>query len=721
MERKTFEKKMKVFTLLLAVFFLAILGRLGYLQLVQAEKYKTLATMNHVRLIPAQAPRGEIFDRNGTKIVGSRPVYVVNVTDQELKGNSFVLNLGRAGDWNDSRLETLAGTIWQDDAYFGDSQIADEASIKQSIDQVRKDLIKKREDKKNADNFSIVLLSPETLDKLKQVEPYLPAIAIESRTDAVSNMVQIILQDENYIGKTTFSELQREFRKRKKEAKPHEYVQLAKDVTYETVVKVTERQLDFPGISIDVEPVRFYPYNNLMPQVLGYVREIRQEQLEAKKDQGYRMGDLYGQVGLENIYEEYLKGTRGAREVEVDAQGRPVRELGVREPVPGNNLKLTVDYKLQMVAQEGLKKSVERAKQLGYTKGAGSRPINAAAVVQDVNTGAILAMASLPDYDLNLFSGQLSGATYNELASSKALVNHAIQTTYVPGSTFKMVVATALLEKGVADKSSSISDPGYYKHKRDWKPGGHGSAINIVKALKYSCDTYFYIFGAKLGPQSMEEYAKQYGLGQLTGIDLPGEEAGLIASPERDYKIWHENPNYPQSVTDWEEKWIEDDSMSMSIGQQESKFTALQLVNYVSAVANGGTLYRPQLVEKIVSPEGKLLQKYYPEIIRKVQASPETLEIVREGMHEVAINGGTGAFVFAGAPYTLAAKTGTAEAGGGNHGLFVAFAPYEKPEVSVAVIIEYGGTGSGVAGPAARQILDAYFANKSPGGSPAVN
>ncbi|MFZ5631797.1 MAG: penicillin-binding protein 2 [Bacillota bacterium] len=609
MERKVLEKKMKILICLLAVFFLLLLARLAYMQIIEANRYRTLATQNHQRLITVEAPRGEIVDRNGVRIVSNKPVYTVSL-----------IYLGQ----QDAKLviKHLAALLEGENSFQG-----------MTAEQIEKD--------------------------------------IEEKIKGHQRL--------------------------------YEPVRVAVNVSQETVNRIEEQRLELPGVNIDIEPVRSYPYGDLLGEVLGYVREITGEQLEAHKDEGYHMGDSFGQVGLENTYESYLRGIDGARQVEVDAQGRPVRNLGFKQPVPGNNLVISVDHRLQRVAQDAVASAIQQARHYGYAKVPAGKTISGAAVVIDVNTGEVLAMASIPSYDLNIFSGSLTAMKYNELLSTGALRNHAIQSTYTPGSTFKMATATALLENKIVDINTSIFDPGYYKYKRDWKPGGHG-VVNVVKALKDSCDTFFYTFGAIAGPDRMGKYAAEYGLGQVTGIDLPGEETGRVASRELKKKIWAGN--------EWESQWHEYDSMDMAIGQQETKVTAVQLANYTATIANGGTMYRPRLAQKVIAPDGTELKVFQPEVIKKVNVSKETLDIVRQGMHEVAIDGGTAAGAFWGAPYTAAAKTGTAELGDAAknaHALFTAFAPYEKPEVAVSVIIEYGGKGSAIGGPVARKILDTYF------------
>lgn len=525
-------------------------------------------------------------------------------------------------------------------------------------------------------------------------------------TDRIVNILANLLVGEKVfqgLGVEQIKE-QMEEKIRGKKLRLYEPVHVAVGVSLEAVARIEEHRLDLPGVVIDVQPVRDYPLGDLLAPVLGYVGEIEQEQLEKNKDKGYQMGDNFGKTGLENQYEEYLKGKRGARLVEVDALGRPVRDLGMEPPTPGNNLVLTVDSRLQRAAQDALAKGIANAVTVGKAKVPPGKTLNGAAVVLDVKTGEVLAMASFPSYDPSVFARGITTKEYRQLTESGALRNHAIETTYIPGSTFKMVTATSLLEGGIVKPETTISDPGYYKYKRDWKPEGHGR-VDLRRALMVSCDTFFYMFGAQAGPELMGTYARDYGLGEKTGIDLPGEEAGQVPSPELKKEIWSGN--------EWESQWHEYDSMDMAIGQQENKYTPLQLANYMAAVANGGKVYRPHLVKKVVSPDGKTIASFSPQLVHQANVSPATIKIIQEGLHMVTLPPeGTASAVFLGAPYKAAAKTGTAEVGdaaGNKHALFLVFAPYENPEVAVSVVIEYGGMGSAVAGPVAREILDAYF------------
>jgi penicillin-binding protein 2 len=643
MEKKELEKKTRLFLALILGAWIILFLRLGFLQLVKTDEYRTLARQNHLRLTRLSAPRGEIFDRNGVRIVSNRPVYTISLTNLGLKESAQVVNY-------------LAELLQGEKSFQGKTKEQIKAEIQAKINKFTKN---------------------------KDV-------------------------------KEKFS--------------PGEPIKIARDITPQTIFKIEELRYQLPGVVVDVEPERQYPYGDLLVPVVGYIGEINELELTAHKDEGYYLKDLIGKEGLEKFYEAYLRGTPGARQVEVDALGRPVRDLGIKEAVPGNNLFLTIDARLQRLTQDALAQGIKRALTAGYFEARAG-----AAVALSVYSGEILALVSYPAYDPNIFVGGIREKDWIEVNKNKALINRALS-RYPPGSTFKMVTATAALESKKITGTYALNCTGYYKYKKDWKPGGHG-LIDLRKAFQVSCDVFFWTLGVFTGPEKMAYYAREYGLGEKTGVDLPGEEAGRVPNPAQKYEKWQKelvriqkeiddlkqgnqgsrgklaDLEQKKSKIEWELKWREYDTLDMAIGQGDNYYSPLQLANYLAAIINGGTVYHPYLVKKIVTPDGKILQKIDSQEVRKVNASPQTLKIIREGLHLVTLPpAGTAAGIFAGTSYKAGAKTGTAEVHGhDNHALILAFAPYEKPEIAVAVIIEYGGKGSGVAGPVARQILDGYF------------
>lgn len=773
MKRKTLiENKMKFLLGAVLLVLLLLLAKLSFMQLVQTEQYRTMARNNYIRIVPVFAPRGEIFDRQGEKIVTNKPNYTVSINDLNLEGTTYHLYLDRIGPETVSMADKLAWILAEDDEsvqYF--QQISgktpedfnehvirksDEATYtakKQAIEEIIKERVSRNKVKlENGEALEIaVVYHPSTVATLRQQNLSSFGVRLEKKTDMLSELVAMLHQEAVFADKTVY-EVEADVRaaiREKKYYKPYEPVLVAENIPVQTVVTLRERQMELPGVVVDIQPVRDYPYQSLLAHALGYVQNIKQEQYEEHKNEGYFMNDLYGQNGLELMYESYLRGEHGARQVEVDASSRPVRDLGLKQPVPGNDLVLTVDLDLQIAAEKALADGVARAQSAGH-----SRAKAGAVVVMDVHTGAIRAMASYPSYNPGIFAEGLSNAQWQELQDSGALLNRTISAIYPPGSTFKMITAAAILENKIVDPNHSMSDPGFYRLGqgifRDWKPGGHGM-VDIRKALEVSCDTYFYHYGRMAGVEAIASMAKEFGLGEKTGINLPGEMSGVVPTPEWKYefvksmlimydedfaKVRELNKQIEKTTNEtrkqklqkardaeldkqlkkheWDLEWQQFETVNMSIGQGDNSNTVIQLASYVAAIANDGMLFRPYLVDKIVAPNGKVIKEFKPEVKREVKISKSNLQIIREGMHMVATPpGGTGSAVFG---LDAAAKTGTAEvldAKGnkiGNHALFVAYAPYEKPEVAVAVVLEYGFAGGSYAGPIARQILDAYFA-----------
>ncbi|KAF1085627.1 Stage V sporulation protein D [Sporotomaculum syntrophicum] len=773
MKRKALvEYKMKFILGAVLLVLLLLLARLSFMQLVQTEQYRTMARNNYIRIVPVFAPRGEIFDRQGEKIVTNKPIYTVSINDLNLEGTTYHLYLDRIGPETVSMADKLAWILAGDEEavqYFQQisgktpedfnehvTRKSDEATYtakKQAIEEIIKERVSSNKVKlENGEALEIaVVYHPSTVATLRQQNLSSFGVRLEKKTDMLSELVAMLHQEAVFADKTVY-EVEADVRaaiREKKYYKPYEPVLVAENISTQTVVTLRERQMELPGVVVDIQPVRDYPYQNLLAHALGYVQNIKQEQYEEHKNEGYFMNDLYGQNGLELMYESYLRGEHGARQVEVDAGSRPVRDLGLKLPVPGNDLVLTVDLDLQMAAEKALEDGVARAQSAGH-----SRAKAGAAVVMDVRTGAVRAMASYPSYNPGIFTDGLSNAQWQELQDTGALLNRTISAIYPPGSTFKMVTAGAILENKIVDPNFNIPDPGYYRLGKgifnDWKPGGHGM-VDLRKALEVSCDTYFYQYGRMAGVDAIARMAKEFGLGEKTGINLPGEISGVVPTPEWKYKLvknmlimYNEDfakvrklneqiekttnearnqelqkerdaeLNKQLKKHEWDLEWQQFETVNMSIGQGNNTYTMMQLVSYVAAIANNGTLYRPYLVDKIVTPDGKILKEFKPEAKREVNISKANLQIIQEGMHMVATPpNGTASAVFG---LDAAAKTGTAEvldAKGnkiGNHALFVAYAPFEKPEVAVAVVLEYGYAGGSFAGPIARQILDAYFA-----------
>jgi penicillin-binding protein 2 len=473
---------------------------------------------------------------------------------------------------------------------------------------------------------------------------------------------------------------------------------LGRDVDWSAVAAVETHQLDLPGVSLRARPRRSYIDGPMAAHVLGYLGEINPKQLKILKDQGYVVGDEIGQYGLERRWEELLRGQSGGQQVEVDALGRRVRVLHEVSDIPGYTVHLTLDRELQAAAFEALKGK------------------EGTVVAIDVNSGAILALASTPAFDPNVFARGIKSEEWNGLIKDKLrpLSNRATQGQYPPGSTFKIIMAIAALEEGVINPESYIQDPGFFpfgnRQFRDWKKGGHG-AVNLHKAIVESCDTYFYQLGPKLGIDRIAKWARAFGLGEKTGIALDDERNGTIPDTEWKRKRFRQ-------------PWFPGETISVAIGQGYVTVTPLQLANMMAAVANGGRLYRPYLVSKVESLDGATVREYGPELIRSIAMKPETLDRVHRGLADVVHGpGGTGGA--ARSPIIqVAGKTGTAQVVemkaaylksehlsyfNRDHAWFVSYAPVDKPQIAIAVLVEHGGHGGEAAAPMAKKVYEKFI------------
>ena len=500
--------------------------------------------------------------------------------------------------------------------------------------------------------------------------------------------------------------LDREKLKKKiSQTKSFKEVLIKGDIPREEVAFVEENNMSLPGIRIRAEPLRNYVFNNLASHTLGYLGEISKASLERLKDPAYRQGDFVGKNGLENIYESLLRGKKGYKEVEVDVSGRELKTLRKQPPESGNNLILTLDVKIQEELEKLMTETAEQN-------------MNGSVVVMKVQTGEIIAITSKPSFDPNKFAAGISPKNWRDLVTDEwhPLQNRSIHGQYPPGSTYKIVTAIAGLGEGVIKPDTSIFCPGHFKlgrgRYRCWKKSGHGF-MNLHDALVQSCDVYFYTIGHRLGIDTIAKYAKRFGLGRSTRLGLSREKKGLV--PTTQWKLLNKK-----------EPWQLGETISASIGQGFNLVTPIQQVIMMAAVANRGILLKPYLVKRIEGPEGQLRQEFFPEIIGQIGVDPDHLEQVRMALRDV-VNGtrGTGKKSRL-KNIIVSGKTGTAqvvrmksneelEKGEAipvkyrDHAWFVAFAPYEKPVLAVAIIVEHGGHGGAIAGPIAGKIFKKYF------------
>jgi len=464
------------------------------------------------------------------------------------------------------------------------------------------------------------------------------------------------------------------------------------DLSWQELSLVETYKAELQGVFIQVQPKREYPHQHLACHVLGYLGEITETQLKSGRFPQAKMGDYVGRCGIEMAWENHLRGQRGFRRIEVDAYGRELGQLDLQPSTPGANVYLTLDLKMQQEAEACLQDKV------------------GAIVALEPHTGRILALASSPSFPQEAFEKGLSAAEWHKLSTHKdhPLENRALKGQYPPGSTFKIVMALAALEEKVITPTSVVYCNGSFplgNHVfRCWRKGGHG-AVNLYKALVQSCDVYFYTVGRKLGIERIAKWSRAFGLGEPTGLKLDTELSGLVASP-----AW--------KLARFKAPWQEGDTISVSIGQGYNLVTPLQMAQVVAAVANGGVLYQPQLVERVESPAGEVLYQFQPQIKSRLPASPANLALLQKALAGV-VKEGTGRA--AKLPHVeVAGKTGTSQVVAlekregrkkdkkyEHHAWFVAYAPADSPQVALSVIVEHGGGGATGAAPLAQRVLAA--------------
>jgi len=652
-ERLDHKLRIVTFRVIVLLVFVGLAAQLWYLQVVQGQQYLLQSDRNRFRLVSIDAPRGIIYDRHGNILVRNKPSFTVTIVPADLPDDEAEQEAVFA------RLSALL-----DIPVSRPSQVP---SGRMAVAEA-------------APEFSLRPGIKEMIDQGRGV-PFLP-------------------------------------------------VRIATNVEREIAFIMEEEHLNLPGVHVQIEPIRQYVSGDLTSHIMGYVGRIPGESAEEYISRGYDpYSDRVGLTGVELALEDELRGHKGRKHIEVDVAGREIRTVGEPEPAqPGHNLVLTIDLELQRAMEGALYQGMSAA---------GSKA--GVAIAMNPQTGEILGMVSLPRYDNNLFAEGISVEDYERLSSDPhyPLVNHAISGLYPPGSTVKIVPAAAALQEGLVTPEMQFTcegtlwlpnkyfpdDPEQAQPFYCWihKWGKHGP-VNLISGIAQSCDIYFYIVGGGLrefeglGLEHLADYAHLFGFGERTGIELPGENAGLV--PSRKWK----------RLT-YSEIWVTGDTYNIAIGQGFLLVTPLQMLNATVAVANGGILYRPQIVYQVTDAEGRVLRSFAPEVIREIPVSQENLALVKQGLR-AAVEWGTAMNAYL--PWvSVAGKTGTAEYftdenedgypdrdSKGNlptHAWFTAFAPVEDPEIALVVLVEGGGEGSDTAVPIASQILQHYFPMPSPG------
>ena len=659
---------------------IVLIVQLFNLQVVHGESYREQSNTRLSRASVIKAARGSILDRSGNELAGVKTesdieIYKTNVSNDEL--NNCALN--------------LVNLLNQYQIQYTDTFPISINPFAFTIDG--DELTNWKKKYKISDELS----AEEAFYKFKD--------KYEIKNDNLDDVRKII--SIRYLITTTGYSATKS-------------ITIASNVNEEVVAQISERNSDFPGVSISTNAARTYLTGSLAAHVIGYTGKIKEDEYNQKKDT-YTIDDIIGKTGVENIFEKYLKGKDGEKQVEMSVDGTITGEYVSKNATAGSDVVLTIDSNLQKVTEESLENCINKIRTGGFSQRHDAQ--GGAAVVMDVNTGEVLATASYPTFEPQWFVGGISQENWAYLRDDTRhpQLNKATQSTYEPGSTFKMVTAIAGLETGTITTKERINDTGVYrKYNSEWKcwyytsyHRGHGYQ-NVTQALQHSCNYFFYEVGDRMGISTLSKYALHFGLGKKTGIELPSESVGSVASPETKAKLKNG------------ESWYPGETLSASIGQSYNNFTPMQIAKYISTIANGGTIVKPTIIKTILDSNNTEVSKEEIENYTNeklgidtsddgIEINPENINIAKEGMRMATSEaGGTAYNIFKNFNVEVAGKTGSAEAGTDSNGndkvnaWFVCFAPFENPEVAVVVMIENGGHGN-YAAEVARDILVQYF------------
>ena len=662
--------RFNIITMLVYVVGIVLIVQLFNLQVVNGESYREQSNTRLSRVSSIQAARGSILDRSGNELAGVKTqnnieMYKTNISNEQL--NNSILNLINLLNQHEI---TVSDTFPIKTNPFEFKIEGEELSSWKEKYKIDEEATAEQAFYKFKDKYEITQENIEDIRKIITIR-YKITTTGYSATKSIT---------------------------------------IATDVNEEIVAQISERNSDFPGISIETSASRIYLTGNLAAHVIGYTGKITEESYNAQKDI-YDMDDIVGKTGVEYLFEDLLRGEDGEKQVEMAVDGTITGEYVSQNAIAGSDIVLTIDSNLQQVTQDALENCINKIKSGGFPQTYDAQ--GGAAVVMDVNTGEVLATASYPTYEPQWFVGGISQENWAYLRDDTRhpQLNKAIQSSYEPGSIFKMVTAIAGLESGAITSKEKINDTGVYKkYNGEWKcwyytsyRRGHGY-LNVTQALQHSCNYFFYETGDRMGIDTLAKYALHFGLGKKTGIELPSEKSGTLAS-----KIVNGLG----------------DVLNASIGQGDNSFTPMQISKYISSIANGGTVIEPTIIKSVLNSDGtemsrEKIESYTNEKLGieetndGIEISVESINIAKEGMRMAASEaGGTAYNNFKNFNIEVAGKTGSAEAKdeSGNdivNAWFVCFAPYDEPEVAVVVMIENGGHGN-YAAEVARDILTQYF------------
>ena len=756
--------------------FMALFGRLAYLQLSLGDEYAVISQDVITRIIPEKGMRGTIYSQDGEKLAWNRLSFDVDLYYYELMqgdGNASILNTINI-------IESRGGQIQYNLPLKLDSNgkiIFNWEAEKHSQKLSKAQISKKEEDWKSMHRLKQELSAEESFNKLREIYGIGEEYTIHESLSILN-----IWNEMKLVG----------FR-------AYRPVTIARDIDLDTATALEEVSSEQKGVVVSPSSIRDYPYGETASHILGYIGKITEEEWNRPegyyKENNYNPSvDLVGRSEMEMVMEEYLRGIDGGRRIEVDSLGRTIRTLEEKKPVPGNNVYLTIDLELQKATENALKDTMAKIRS-GEMGEAYPNANIGSAVVLNVNTGAILALANEPAFDPNF---SVTGSIDNEVWSKynpvykkknnpdeidldptlpRPMLNLAIRGAYPPGSIFKMLTGVAALEENIITPSTKIIDQGIYTKVSKNGPAcwlwhssrsTHG-AEDIISALRDSCNYYFYTIGHNLGIDRIEKYARMFGLGEKTGIELPGEAEGVVAGKTHTNEYlknivslrladaaghsWGELDNEQKEsyrktaqqfvdTGDWktiekgletlnidigtqkaydifyryinDNKWMEGKTLSAAIGQAENTFTPIQMASYMATLANGGTRYKTYLVDRVEDVDGDTILRNEPQILGTISIDSANHKALMEGMRAVVSDSyediyGTGSRYFRDFPIEIGGKTGTSQFKGHDpYAWFVSFAPFDNPEIAVAIMIGQGGSGS-YAALVCREIYEHYF------------
>lgn len=676
-QRKQRNEKVRYNIIIMLVYVIGIilLFQLFNLQIVHGEEYRQTSNTRLTRESTLKAARGDVCDANGSKLVTTKIGYSLELykTKMDTKSlNQTILKLVELLEKNgDKYIDNLPLKVKPYAFIIQDEESQKRWKKNNNID----------EEKTAEEVFNILKEKYEIEEENPEKARKIMAVRYEISTNGFGNI------------------------------KP---VTISKNISTASVNQIREQSIYFPGAGVVTEPIVVYPYGSLASHILGQVGAISEEEYKTRKDT-YTINDIIGKTGIEATLEDYLKGQDGIKQLDMAVDGTITGEYITKEAVAGNSVMLTIDANLQKIVEDALKNNVEKIKKGEY--GEKYNADGGAAIVMNVKTGEVLALASYPDYEPELYITGITEKKLKEYEKGRNLFNRAISGAFAPGSIFKMVVATAALETNTITETTTVNDIG--KYIRGYHPVcwyytqygyGHGY-LNVKQAIQKSCNYFFYEMGYRMGIEPIIKYAKMYGLGSKTGIELYGEGNGTVDLVQKCKEMTNQD-------------WQLGDTLSAVIGQSYNEYTPIQIAKYISMIANGGKAIDVTLIKSITDINGNEIPKQEieekinknlgidsRETVEDLKLNEKTLEIIRKGMKGVTSeSGGTAYYIFSDFDMDIAGKTGSVETGtkGRVNGWFAGFAPYDNPEIAVVVLIENAGSGGNVA-PVAKNIIKSYF------------